>query len=100
MSTSRSIETEDLTRSFGWSDSDGFQQHDVQELCRVLLDALEQVMKGTPNEKLIQNLWQGKLLDYVQCKECRTESSRSDVFQDLSLVIQVRDALHDRAALL
>src|SRR5438552_1848765 len=35
------IPTEDLTHSFGWSQTDAFQQHDVQELCRILFDALE-----------------------------------------------------------
>ncbi|CAN0582749.1 unnamed protein product, partial [Laminaria digitata] len=38
---------------------DSFQQHDVQELCRVLFDALETTFQGTVNEKLVNNLYQG-----------------------------------------
>ncbi|KAH7702337.1 ubiquitin-specific protease-like protein [Aphelenchoides avenae] len=41
------VGTEKLTRSFGWDSVDSFLQHDVQELCRVLLDNLESMMKST-----------------------------------------------------
>ena len=30
-----------------------FQQHDVQEFCRVLLDAVEKEFKGTNDESLV-----------------------------------------------
>lgn len=39
---------------------DSFQQHDVQELCRVLFDALETTFQGTVNETLVNNLYQGE----------------------------------------
>ncbi|CAM9388074.1 unnamed protein product, partial [Ectocarpus sp. 6 AP-2014] len=67
---------------------DSFQQHDVQELCRVLFDALESTFQGTVNEKLVNNLYQGSLRDYVTCKECHSESSRLDNFLDISLVLR------------
>ena len=38
LSRSRSVSTKALTVSFGWSSSESFQQHDVQELSRVLFD--------------------------------------------------------------
>src|SRR5947209_1062214 len=83
---------QDLTNSFGWKESDAFTQHDVQvqkkrknslflshstpiftlfltqELCRVLFDALEKVLKGTEQENLINDLYQGEMQDYVKCK--------------------------------
>jgi ubiquitin carboxyl-terminal hydrolase 47 len=87
--TSRgSVETTALTRSFGWGASDGFQQHDVQELCRVLFDALERVLAGTPHATLVNDLYQGTLTDYVRCKECGTEKGREDSFLDVSLVLR------------
>lgn len=49
----------DLEKSTPQQDS--FQQHDVQELCRVLFDALESTFQGTVNEKLVNNLYQGEL---------------------------------------
>ena len=49
-----------------------WQQHDVQELCRVMFDALELTWKNTDQEKLINQLYQGKMKDYVKCLEvCR-----------------------------
>lgn len=39
------VSTKDLTQSFGWDTSDAFQQHDVQELNRILCDRLEEKMK-------------------------------------------------------
>jgi ubiquitin carboxyl-terminal hydrolase 7 len=41
--------TKDLTRSFGWSSLEAFQQHDVQELNRVLCEKLEEKMKVRGN---------------------------------------------------
>ncbi|TYZ63241.1 hypothetical protein PybrP1_009432 [[Pythium] brassicae (nom. inval.)] len=88
MRTSESISTKALTKSFGWTGADVFQQHDVQELCRVLFDAIERSFKGTVNETLVNDLYQGALKDYVQCHACGFESSRIDHFLDLSLVIR------------
>ncbi|OWZ19499.1 hypothetical protein PHMEG_0006257 [Phytophthora megakarya] len=88
LTTQDSISTKALTKSFGWTGADVFQQHDVQELCRVLLDALEKSFKDTVNETLVNDLYQGALKDYVQCCECGYESSRIDNFLDLSLVIR------------
>lgn len=39
---------------------DSFQQHDVQELCRVLFDALESTFQETVNERLVNDLYQGE----------------------------------------
>ena len=43
----KSVGTKKLTRSFGWETLDTFMQHDVQELCRVLMDNIENKMKHT-----------------------------------------------------
>lgn len=47
MASTDAVETTDLTKSFGWERADAFRQHDVQELLRVLFDALEQEWKNT-----------------------------------------------------
>jgi ubiquitin carboxyl-terminal hydrolase 47 len=41
----RAVDTVALTKSFGWEGSEVFQQQDVQELTRVLFDALEETFK-------------------------------------------------------
>ncbi|ESP03988.1 hypothetical protein LOTGIDRAFT_156592, partial [Lottia gigantea] len=87
-SKKRSVETLDLTKSFGWDSSEVWQQHDVQELCRVMFDALEQKWKKTKQANLINQLYQGKLKDYVKCLECGYESARTDAYLDIPLVVQ------------
>ncbi|XP_036399322.1 ubiquitin carboxyl-terminal hydrolase 47 isoform X2 [Megalops cyprinoides] len=87
-SKKRAIETTDVTRSFGWDSSEAWQQHDVQELCRVMFDALEQKWKQTEQADLINQLYQGKLKDYVRCLECSYESWRIDTYLDIPLVIR------------
>lgn len=53
-------QTTGLTRSFRWSAEDSFRQHDVQELCRVLFDALERSLKaGNPEAHTVIELFQG-----------------------------------------
>ena len=42
-----SCNPEGLTSSFGWSGRDEVVQHDVQELNRVLFNAIEQSLVGT-----------------------------------------------------
>lgn len=87
-SNKKSVQTHDLTKSFGWNSEDAFQQHDVQELSRVMFDALEKMFKGTEQQNLINELYQGKIKDYVKCLECDTESARVDVYLDVPLCIR------------
>ncbi|KAK2563668.1 Ubiquitin carboxyl-terminal hydrolase 47 [Acropora cervicornis] len=68
-SSKRAVETTDVTKSFGWDSSEAWQQHDVQELCRVMFDALESKFKNTVQDDLINKLYQGKLKDYVKCQQ-------------------------------
>lgn len=88
LSTDRAISTKALTDSFGWSGSDAFQQHDVQELARVLFDTLEKSLAGTPNGNIVQNLFRGMITDFLQCKECHRERARDDAILDLSLTLR------------
>ncbi|XP_069705284.1 ubiquitin carboxyl-terminal hydrolase 47 isoform X2 [Periplaneta americana] len=87
-SSKSAVETTELTRSFGWDSSEAWQQHDIQELCRVMFDALEQKFKNTDQADLIQRLYEGKMIDYVKCLECGTEKSREDTFLDIPLPVR------------
>ncbi len=49
----RAVSTTALTTSFGWTGRESFQQHDVQELARVLFDALERSLSGTASSQLV-----------------------------------------------
>eukprot|EP00753_Platysulcus_tardus_P001828 PLAT11580.1.p1 GENE.PLAT11580.1~~PLAT11580.1.p1 ORF type:complete len:1163 (+),score=689.78 PLAT11580.1:82-3570(+) len=83
-----SLETKELTASFGWTAADAFQQHDVSELNRVLIDALEDAFKGTDMEDLLSKLYEAKMVDYVHCRDCDTSREREDKYYDVPLVIK------------
>lgn len=82
------VETTALTRSFGWDSSDSWQQHDIQELCRVMFDALEHKFKNTTESNLINRLYEGKMVDYLKCLSCGTEKQREDTFLDIPLPVK------------
>lgn len=64
-----------------------FQQQDVQELCRVLFDALEETFRGTAVDNMIDRLYAGELVDYLKCVGVDYQSDRRDKFLDYSLAI-------------
>ena len=108
------VETTTLTRSFGWNTGECFIQHDAQELNRVLFEALQKYMDhalGSPtlgNSTLLTNLtdgakgedssaapvdfirklYEGKMVDYLQCEACSGGRRRKDLYQDISVVIR------------
>ncbi|KFM24284.1 Ubiquitin carboxyl-terminal hydrolase 12, partial [Auxenochlorella protothecoides] len=82
------VSTKDLTRSFGWDTSDAFQQHDVQELNRILCDRLEEKMKSTRVEGTISKLFEGHTLNYIDCINVDYKSSRRESFMDLQLDVK------------
>jgi ubiquitin C-terminal hydrolase/predicted N-acetyltransferase YhbS len=88
LSEQRAVSTKGLTKSFGWTQADAFTQHDVQELLRVLFDALETAWDGTPQHSLINELYQGSVLDYVKCSHCGYKSARRDTYLDLQLTVK------------
>jgi ubiquitin carboxyl-terminal hydrolase 47 len=83
----QSESTEDLTKSFDWGHQQLLEQHDIQELCRVLFEAIETSL-SEHEDNFMQDLFEGISKQVVQCLECKTESTRSDRFLDLSLPIR------------
>ncbi|KAL4539456.1 hypothetical protein Ndes2437B_g02171 [Nannochloris sp. 'desiccata'] len=89
------VSTEDLTASFGWDTADAFQQHDVQELNRILCDRLEEKMKGTRVEGTVNRLFEGHTLNYIDCINIDFQSSRKEAFQDLQLDVKGCNNIYD-----
>jgi ubiquitin carboxyl-terminal hydrolase 7 len=89
------VSTEDLTSSFGWDTADAFQQHDVQELNRILCDRLETNMKGTRVEGTVNRLFEGHTLNYIDCINIEYKSSRKEAFQDLQLDVKGCNTIYD-----
>ncbi|CAI2729833.1 unnamed protein product [Schistosoma spindalis] len=93
--SSRAVGTKKLTRSFGWATLDSFMQHDAQELCRVLLDNLENKMKGTSVEDVIPGLFCGKMLSYINCINVPYSSKREENFYDIQLKVNGNRSVYD-----
>ncbi|ELT89456.1 hypothetical protein CAPTEDRAFT_149911 [Capitella teleta] len=89
------VGTKKLTKSFGWETLDSFMQHDVQELCRVLLDNMENKMKGTCVEGTIPRLFEGKMISYIKCKHVDYVSSRTELFYDIQLNIKGKKNIYE-----
>ncbi|KAG9509762.1 Ubiquitin carboxyl-terminal hydrolase 7, partial [Fragariocoptes setiger] len=89
------VGTKKLTKSFGWETLDSFMQHDVQELCRVLLDNMESKMKGTCVEGTIPRLFEGKMISFIRCKNVDCSSSRNEPFYDIQLNIKSKRDIYE-----
>ncbi|KAM3871140.1 ubiquitin carboxyl-terminal hydrolase 40 [Diretmus argenteus] len=83
----QSASTADLTDSFGWNSSEGTNQHDVQELNRILFSALEHSLVGTSGSTLIHRLYHGTTVNSIVCKECGNVSQRQEDFLDLTVCV-------------
>ncbi|KJY02284.1 ubiquitin carboxyl-terminal hydrolase like protein [Zymoseptoria brevis] len=79
------VSTNELTVSFGWESRQIFEQQDVQELSRILMEKLEARMKGTDAENALPNMFVGKMKTYLRCINVDYESSRIEDFWDLQL---------------
>lgn len=82
------VATTELTASFGWDRGQIFEQQDVQELSRILMDVLEKKMQGTPAERTLPDLFVGKMKTYISCINVNYESSRIEEFWDLQLNVR------------
>ncbi|XP_054470070.1 ubiquitin carboxyl-terminal hydrolase 40 isoform X2 [Anoplopoma fimbria] len=83
----QSASTADLTNSFGWNSSEGTNQHDVQELNRILFSALEHSLVGTTGSTFIHQLYHGTIVNSIVCKECGNISQRQEDFLDLTVCV-------------
>lgn len=62
--------TTGLTSSFGWTNSQSYEQQDVQEFMRVLFDAIEQSFEQNSIFGVIEDLFMGLGSGFIECKEC------------------------------
>ncbi len=77
--------TNELTKSFGWETRHIFEQQDVQELSRKLMERMEEKMKGTDAENVLPKLFCGKVRTYISCINVEYESRRVEDFWDIQL---------------
>ncbi|KAI4171690.1 MAG: hypothetical protein LQ343_004083 [Gyalolechia ehrenbergii] len=79
------VSTQELTASFGWETKHIFEQQDVQELSRILMERMEERMKGTDAENALAKMFVGKMKTYISCINVDYESSRIEDFWDIQL---------------
>ncbi|KAF2703011.1 cysteine proteinase [Pleomassaria siparia CBS 279.74] len=94
-SSNLAVATTDLTQSFGWDSKQIFEQQDVQELSRVLMDKLDEKMKGTEAEGALERMFVGKMKTYISCINVDYESSRLEDFWDIQLNVSGNKNLDD-----
>ncbi|KAM7403303.1 hypothetical protein PAMA_003975 [Pampus argenteus] len=91
----QSATTADLTDSFGWNSSEGTNQHDVQELNRILFSALEHSLVDTTGSTFIHRLYHGTIVNSIVCKECGNVSQRQEDFLDLTMCVSGVSSLEE-----
>jgi len=102
LSTRSAVTTSNLTTSFGWDNDEAFYQHDVQELARVLFEALQlSDVSSTPTSStdnttsslsfmsFLPQLFSGTCADVLTCLSCGNTAKRNDAFMDLTLPIMI-----------
>lgn len=93
--SNNAVATTELTQSFGWDSKQIFEQQDVQELSRVLMDKLDEKMKGTAAEGALEKMFVGKMKTYISCINVDYESSRIEDFWDIQLNVSGNKNLDD-----
>ena len=89
------VSTQELTLSFGWETKHIFEQQDVQELSRILMERMEERMKGTEAENALAKMFVGKMKTYISCINVDYESSRIEDFWDIQLNVSGNRNLDD-----
>jgi ubiquitin carboxyl-terminal hydrolase 7 len=89
MKNTNPVSTNKLVKYFGWSKEDILIQHDVQEFNLHLSDVMKKKMKGTPGEGTFSNLFEGKLINYIECLNVSYKSEKIEHFCDLQLTVKV-----------
>lgn len=89
------VSTAELTQSFGWDSRQIFEQQDVQELSRILMEKMEEKMKGTEAENALAQMFVGKMKTYLKCINVDYESSRVEDYWDLQMNVSGCKTLAD-----
>lgn len=94
MERRKAAETKDLTDAFGWNTAEVFTQQDVQEFSCILLDGFEKKSKEAKMDDFVENLFRGKMENYIECVNVDFQSTREEVFYDIQLAVKNLDTLY------
>jgi ubiquitin carboxyl-terminal hydrolase 7 len=91
----QAVGTNELTKSFGWETRHIFEQQDVQELSRKLMEKMEDKMKGTKSQNVLPEMFSGKIKTYISCINVDYESSLIEDFWDIQLNVSGNKTILD-----
>lgn len=74
---------------------DPYVQKDVDEFFNMFMDRIESLIKGTKEEKIMHNLFQGVLANEFICKDCPHYSEREEPFLAISLPVKNKNSVQD-----
>lgn len=85
-----------LTGSFGWNGGEVWQQQDAHEMLRILLDLLEDRLKGTPLAHGVRSLLEGFYVTTTRVPSSGFHSNpRVESFKDVQLVVDGNRSILD-----
>jgi len=74
---------------------DPMVQKDVDEFFKMFMDRIEGLIKGTKEEKIMNNLFQGVFANEFICKDCPHYSEREEPFLAISLQVKNKSHVQD-----
>lgn len=92
------VTTKELTKSFGWSPIQAFQQQDVVEMLEILISQLMTRAEGNRAEELLPDLFIGKQRFFTSSANSERVTSRSEDLYILSLNIYGHRTLQESLA--
>ena len=82
------VSSRNLINSFGWTREQIQIQHDVQEFNQLLIEEMENKMKGTQVEGSFNKMLTGKINNYIQCVYFDYKSEIEESFIEIQLTIK------------
>jgi ubiquitin carboxyl-terminal hydrolase 34 len=74
------------------------EQKDAQEFLNLAFDRLEEALKGTSRQHLLQSVFGGQTCSQLVCKECGKVKNRLEDFYNLSLTVKDLKGVHESLA--
>ena len=89
------VSTQELTDAFGWNRRHLYQRHDAFEMWELLLERIEQTMRGFPIQNAVSDFFSGKVITSISCTHVDDKTSRLEGFHSVSLHVDGNRSLDD-----
>ena len=82
------VSARNLIKSFGWTREQIQIQHDVQEFNQLLIEVMENKMRGTPVEGSFSKMFTGKYNNYIECINVDYHKEIEETFNEIQLTVK------------